>query len=64
MRFQGIICPEKYQIDQIHNGRFDVIIDFNMDNIGKTVSDSQTITGPVKQKKGGICPEKCQLDQI
>ena len=55
-----MICPEKYQIDQIHNGRFDVIIDFNMDNIGKTVSDSQTITGPVKQNvwfQGGICPE-------
>ena len=30
----------QFQLDQIQNGRLEVIIDINMDNIGKTVPDS------------------------
>ena len=33
VRFQGKICPEKSQLDQIQNGRVEVIIDLNMGNI-------------------------------
>ena len=35
--FQGGICPEKGQHDQIQNGRLAAIIDFNLRNIWKTV---------------------------
>ena len=42
MPFQEGICPEKCQLDQIQNRRFEAIIDFGMGrpNIGKTVPDS------------------------
>ena len=37
--FQGGICPEKYQLDQIQNDRL-VDINFNMCIIWQTVQDS------------------------
>ena len=40
MGFQGRVCPEKIQLDQIKNGRISAIIDFDMHNIWKTVPDS------------------------
>ena len=32
--FQVGICPEQFQLDQIHNGRLEAIIDIDMGNIG------------------------------
>ena len=40
VQYQVGICPEKCQLDQIHNGQLDAVIDFNMGNIWKTVPDS------------------------
>ena len=61
-RFHGGICPEKFQLDQIQNGQFAAIIDFNMHNIWKTMRGSWTFI--MKQNMwflGGICPAKFQL---
>ena len=41
--FQGRLFPEKFQLDEIQNGRLAVSIDSNMRNIWKTVPDSYII---------------------
>ena len=38
------MCPEKFQLDQIQNGRLLGIIKFNMPDIWHAVPDSSTIT--------------------
>ena len=38
-QFQGGTWPEKSQLDQIHNGRLEAIIDLDLGNIEKTVPD-------------------------
>ena len=56
--FQGRICPEKFQVDQIQNGRLSAIINFNMPDIWQTVPDNYTIS--IKQNvrfQVWICPE-------
>ena len=40
VQFQGEICPEKFQLDQIENGQLSAIINFNMPDTWKTVPDS------------------------
>ena len=40
VQFQGGICPEKSQLNQIQNSRLEAIIDFDMGNIWKTVPNS------------------------
>ena len=62
VRLQGGICPEKFPIHQIQNGRLIAIINFNMPNIWQTVPNSYTIT--VERNvffQVRICPEKFQL---
>ena len=39
-----IICQEKFQLDQIQNGRLSAIILFNMRDIWEIVLDNKTIT--------------------
>ena len=39
-RFQEEICPENVYLDQIQNGRFPAVINFNESDIWQTVSDS------------------------
>ena len=65
MRFQLGRYREKFQLNQIRNGRPATTFEFNMPNIWKTVSDRYTIT--IKQNVRflvGIYCQQCHLDQI
>ena len=44
VQFQGGICPKKFQLNKIKNGRLEVIFYFNMRDIWETVQDSSPIT--------------------
>ena len=44
VRLQGAVCPQKCQLDQIHNSRLPTFINFNMHNIWEIMPDSLAIT--------------------
>ena len=53
--FQVGICPEKFQLDQIQNGRLSGILSFNMCDIWQTMQDTWTITIEQNMRfQGGI----------